>query len=924
MGILEHSIGRRNFLRLAATTGLATAAGSLAGCKADGRPNPASEGGETATVCANDRAVIEGKGEWVISHCWAEADCGGACLNRQYVVDGVVIRADTDNERDDTEEAPQWRACPRGRSKRQNVYGIGRLKYPIKRKNWQPGGKDFHGELRGKDEWERISWDEAIDLVGTEIKRIYDDYGPNAALVCSYYKVPIFFQTLGGFTSFDDAVSYGTYTPYCLTLDMGYYGEPGVPGMNDRTDIKNADYIIMTSGNPSWAATGNPMYYFQLARDNGTQYAYVGPSYNVSAAALDAKWIPVRNGTDTAFWLAVAYEMLQMDDQIGNIVDWDFLNKYCVGFDLDHLPDDATIRECFKDYVLGSYDDEPKTAEWATEICGASVDDIRWIADKMGKQYNTMLIHSYAAFRCNGAENLPQLIMTVACMGGHVGKKGNCFGAGLYAQFSANAGEQMILCGPTNYASVANGANYVGGDMIPCQVGWRALLDGKYTCYGDGILGGDFSTFHGPVTRDCDVRMIYVQGQNPLHTKGHGQVDGVAAFRKVEFVCVQDIFCSDSAMYADIVLPVITPWEGDLNPESGDPIWPTQTVLWDGLTAEDTITGETNRDLFLSIKPIIKPLFDARSDVWIMRHLCEKVGIDPNELYPVSEVQEWFDRLYGATYLDDDGVYKPLFNVSQKVIDEYGVDNTPKNDGIIDIEDFWKKGFFSIDRKEGDGRGFIKFKDFVDDPEGHPLASKSGKFEIYCQTKADALNQCELADEPIKPYANYFTPTTGYVTSFKNWETKEPGDYPYMMSQPHYLRRAHTQNDDSTWLREVLENPIFINRSDAEAKGIETGDTVRVFNQFGQVLRQASVLSSIMPGCVALPHGAHMDLDETDPDNPIDLAGSENVLMGYDPSNYMFALSGYNTTLVNFEKWSGKPIPRDCEREYAHIEFSEA
>ncbi len=45
-----------------------------------------------------------------------------------------------------------------------------RLKYPMRRKHWAPGGGDK--SLRGKDEWVRISWDEALDIVVSELKRI--------------------------------------------------------------------------------------------------------------------------------------------------------------------------------------------------------------------------------------------------------------------------------------------------------------------------------------------------------------------------------------------------------------------------------------------------------------------------------------------------------------------------------------------------------------------------------------------------------------------------------------------------------------------------------------------------------------------------------------------------------------------------------
>lgn len=912
MGIIEHPINRRDFLRGGAVAAAVVTAGCAAGCAP--KEAPVETGDTQATVCKNDQLVLDGAGEWKCGLCWANSSCGGYCVNKQYVVDGVVVRSGTDSDHEDTEEAPQWRSCPRGRSKRQNVYGIERLKYPIKRKSWQPGGGEgVHAELRGKDEWERITWDEALEMVGSEIKRVYDHYGPESVLVTSYYVAPNIFAKLGGYVSWEDTVSYGSYTPNCETLGFGYYGEPGLPAMNDRLDLKNAEYIVLTGGNPAWAATGNPLYYFQLARDNGTQFAYVGPSYNVSASALDAKWIPVRNGTDTPFWLAVAYEMLRLDEEMGGFIDWDFLNKYSVGFDMDHMPENAKLKECFKDYVRGEYDGVPKTPEWAAQFCGAPIEDIAWMADVMSKKYKTMLLFSFAGFRATGSENLAQAMMTVALMGGHAGKSGHGFGPGLYAQFAANGGEHLVRFGKYDLPFIDNPISEM---LIPGIKGWTSIADGKYTSYSSSNLAGTFDDFHEAVEHDLDIRLWYSCANNSLHTKGNGQMEGVRALREgnIEFVCCQDLFVTDTAMFSDIVLPVTTPWEGNLDPAEGDVMWIGNTTAVDG-----DVNGDHNKEIFPSIHPIIKPLFDCKSDQWIWRRLCEKVNLDVDELFPVSEVQFWFDMLADGTYRNPQGEFVHMFNVRQETIDKYGVDYEPQTDGVMDLEEFFDRGYFSVDRN--DGYVFIKYADFIEDPEKNPLSSESGKFEIYSQAKADGYNVCGLSEEPIKPYANYFTPTNGYVASFADWESKVSGDYPFILSQPHYLRRAHTQNDGSTWLREALENPIFVNRNDAEAKGIVTGDTVRVFNEFGQVLRQASVMSSIMPGCVALPHGAHFDLDETDPENPIDKAGSENMLGGPKVSNYHYALSGYNTTLVNFEKYAGEPIPRDCDRDIAHIDF---
>ena len=92
--------------------------------------------------------------------------CGGACLLKLHVKDGVITKIETDDG-----EEPQYRACLKGRAYRQRVYAPDRLKYPMKRV----------GE-RGRGEFERISWDEALDTVASEINRVKKNYGPSAIL----------------------------------------------------------------------------------------------------------------------------------------------------------------------------------------------------------------------------------------------------------------------------------------------------------------------------------------------------------------------------------------------------------------------------------------------------------------------------------------------------------------------------------------------------------------------------------------------------------------------------------------------------------------------------------------------------------------------------------------------------------------------
>ena len=106
------------------------------------------------------------------------------CVNRSLVRDGKVICQDTDSLHPDSPDYPQQRGCARGRSLRHAIFSKDRLKYPLKRKHWRVGGGDK--ELRGCDEWERISWDEALDIVASEVTRIKNKYGNKAILATGY------------------------------------------------------------------------------------------------------------------------------------------------------------------------------------------------------------------------------------------------------------------------------------------------------------------------------------------------------------------------------------------------------------------------------------------------------------------------------------------------------------------------------------------------------------------------------------------------------------------------------------------------------------------------------------------------------------------------------------------------------------------
>ena len=116
------------------------------------------------------------------------------------------------------------------------------------------------------------------------------------------------------------------------------------------------------------------------------------------------------------------------------------------------------------------------------------------------------------------------------------------------------------------------------------------------------------------------------------------------------------------------------------------------------------------------------------------------------------------------------------------------------------------------------------------------------------------------------------------------------------------------------WTQEAFRNPVFMNADDAAERGIQAGDTVRCFNDFGSMLRIAQPMQGMMPGTVGIPHGVHSVFDESDPDNIIDRGGSEQMLSDGLQSNYFPQVDGYNSLLIEIEKYDGEPLVEDFER----------
>ncbi|MDO4399944.1 MAG: molybdopterin-dependent oxidoreductase [Coriobacteriia bacterium] len=869
-------------------------------------------------------------------------------MNRSYVAEGVVLRQSPDNTHPDSPDYPQQRGCARGRSLRHAVFASDRLKYPLKRKHWQPGGgENSQGHLRGRDEWERITWDEALDYIASEVTRIKNDYGMKSILSTGYeirtlvdrmYYAPSL-SAYGGCTFTWGQASQGAF-PLVSNMMKGSF-DLGRMDYSDRFDLLEADLVVMWGHNPSWSIMGNTSYFYLRAKQAGAKFIFVDPWCNPTMQALADEWVPVRPGTDTALLLAVAYVLIR-----DGLQDQDFLDRCCVGFDADHMPEGAPREGNFRDYVLGTYDGQPKTPEWAQPVCGVPAARIEWLAREMGTANRVTLRASQAPARTDNGATFVQAFYTVGWMCGACGLPG--------AEVSAGAGGYVGFGGPALVEPGDRGAEWPVNPICEPPRGAGQLAAGNYDpskYYGiamaemwDAIVDGEFTNFsHGK--EPIDIRMLWKVGEGGRINQNPAFNRAVEAFRSVEFVVSSDLWFTSDCRYSDIVLPSTSFWEVD-----------------------GFVQPKTNRELLYYTSKIHEPLFECHEDLEVEAAIGERWGIDPAVVNPLSVremglnqilgarvVANWERQGEGVTCSDSPrlaesatGAYQSLWNcawdapalalgdspsasdlvddssdqggiaasglgsegfeweflldVTREDLEGLGVEGEVHS-GLVPLREFLETGVYQVPRALGDGFGHVRYAEFRADPDGCPLNTESGKFEIYCGAIARQYERFGLSR--VAPIAQYVPAREGYEDTFADWDAQVKGEYPLQNLSIHFIGRAHQAFDNVMQLREVFPHDVLMNQLDAQAAGVSQGDTVLVESPHGRILRRVRVTSLLIPGVVVLGEGAWSDVVDGD----IDRSGNANSLE-------RSSLSGegqctWNSSVCRVLPWDGEPLPPD-------------
>ena len=240
-------------------------------------------------------------------------DCHSKCGVLLHVKDNQIVRV----EGDPNHPVSQGMVCCKGLSAQQIHAHPERLKYPLKRKG-----------PRGSDQWEEISWKQAMDEIEEKIRGITGKFGEGAFLIgqgtgrgWNHWHMRA--HASFGLPGWGLCPVHVCLMPNLLPTMFTY----GFFSFIDAADIKNANTIVEWGINPLTAWPGLQAPHLLNARARGAKLIVIDPRFTDLAAKADI-WLQIRPGTDGALALGMMNILVEED-----LYDKEFVDKWTVGFD---------------------------------------------------------------------------------------------------------------------------------------------------------------------------------------------------------------------------------------------------------------------------------------------------------------------------------------------------------------------------------------------------------------------------------------------------------------------------------------------------------------------------------------------------------------------------------------------------------------
>jgi anaerobic selenocysteine-containing dehydrogenase len=457
----------------------------------------------------------------------------------------------------------------------ERVYHRDRLQFPMRRVG-----------PKGSGQFERISWDAALDEIATRFKAIADGpYGPQAILPYSYCGTMGKIQSEGLDRRFFHRLGASLLDrTICATAGVaGYTMTIGSKQGTDPEAFSQSRYIINWGSNTAVTNMHLWVRMVEARKRHGAKIVTIDPYRSITAARSDWHLAP-RPGTDAALALGLMHVLFR-----DGLTDEAYLRDYCLGADelrarvlSDYEPervaeitglDVADIERLAREYAVGHVFNVPETKQ-------SSAEHVENVLDECGPA--SVIRINYGMQRHAGGG---MAVRTIACLPAIIGAWRNPAGGILLSTSGTFA---------FNLAAVQR------PDLIP---------PGTRTINMSQLAEALHGEFPGP-----PVQALYVYNSNPAAIAPDQQRVLAGLRREDLFTVVHDQFPTDSVDYADIVLPATTQLEHfDLHGSYGHQ--------------------------FVQVNvPAIAPIGESRCNTEVFRGLARRLGFEP-ELYDVTDEQ---------------------------------------------------------------------------------------------------------------------------------------------------------------------------------------------------------------------------------------------------------------------------------------------
>ncbi len=394
-----------------------------------------------------------------------------------------------------------------------------RLKWPLKRA----------GE-RGENKWERISWDEAYDIIVEKVNYIKENYGSHTILFDHGtgrnigWQLPLFASTAletpnvsnFGFSGF------ACYLPRMIA-SSAKMGEMNIIDVSETHELRYADPtfrrpdVIMVWGNEPLKSNADGFlgHWIVECMQMGTKIISIDPRLTWLGAKAEV-WLQVRPGTDGALGIGMLNTIINED-----LVDHDFIDKWCYGY------------EQLVESVQG------KDADWAAEICDVPAEDIRKAARIYATAESASIQWGLAFEQQLSALGVSAAALDLMGVTGNIDRPGGNLLMKCAFDIEKRYGLGDFKIPRENYKhKLTTSAGIEESDIVACA-------------------SADSFIHASEAEEPFKIQMLWIESGNPIACSSMDAPRAYNAMNNIPFIVVADPFMTPTAVaHADIVLPV--------------------------------------------------------------------------------------------------------------------------------------------------------------------------------------------------------------------------------------------------------------------------------------------------------------------------------------------------------------------------------